>query len=68
MKRFSIATIMAGILAINKGVLPPMALGAPGKGEGRRRVSRYMPHQNTRQRARYARRVAAGKLNMEISP
>lgn len=33
----------------------------------RRRVSKYRPHQNTRQRARYARQIAAGQLNMEIS-
>lgn len=38
----------------------PGAVSIPG-------VSKYRPHQNARQRARYAWLVAAGKLNMEIS-
>jgi hypothetical protein len=50
------------------GMPPALTFAPPQKGEGRRRVSKYMPHQNTRQRARYTRQIAAGQLNMEISP
>ena len=42
--------------------------GSPEWGSEKVRVSKYQPHQNTRQLQRYARQVAAGQLNMEISP
>lgn len=64
---------MAGSLSAAKA-LEAMTITAIGGSatKGSRKVnrgarSRYMPHQSARQRARYARRVSAGKLNMAIS-
>lgn len=48
----------------NVSVLPPQRMG-PGSKVLRIRTGRSYPHSSTRQRARYARQIAAGQLRME---
>jgi hypothetical protein len=44
--------------------ITPMRLGASGKKPKRRKSGEKYPHSSTRQRARYARQLAAGQLSM----
>ncbi len=59
--------ILAALLAsapISNFMMPPSAYRNRGASKRRKTGTRY-PHSNTSQRARYARQIAAGQLNME---
>jgi hypothetical protein len=68
----SIATVLANISAAVMAAMPAVKFGgkAPvtrhrGKKPVRIRAGKTYPHSSKRQRARYARQIAAGQLHMD---
>ncbi|MDK4730523.1 hypothetical protein [Rhizobium phaseoli] len=62
-----ITAALAGLLALSplsNFMMPHSDYRNRGSGK-RRKTGRLYPHSSTRQRARYARQIAAGQLNME---